>query len=296
MLCGSILSVRCYGCWGLILFVSFCGVFANAGQSSDYIQQLDHGSVNWTRGLIHGRGAAEKIPGKRNGIDRQSRRAVEKARDSLLQTIYGLKVDSSKIVEEVLYFDEKGLEENIINMVKRAEVVGKKHSDDGTIEVVLEMSIFDAFSRLVLPMEITRIATIKPVHDEQTPLLEQEESSGSKTVLAEHTGLVVNATGLNLIPAMAPKILDERGEQIYGAAYASRDFAVQYGMCQYVKDYPGIKYNARVGENPLVVQAVRTLEPGFSDIVISNADAKRIRSSSENIGFLKKCRVVIMLD
>ena len=33
-----------------------------------------------------------------------------------------------------------------------------------------------------------------------------------------------------------------------------------------------------------------------SDIVISNADASRLLSMSENLSFLKKCRVVIVFD
>jgi hypothetical protein len=110
------------------------------------------------------------------------------------------------------------------------------------------------------------------------------------------TGLVVDARGLNARPAMSPKILDERGNEVYGSAYVSREFAVQQGMAGYAKDLTASQTNPRVTNQPLTVKGLKTEGPGQSDLVISNADADTIRSASENLSFLKKCRVMIVLD
>ncbi|NQU03020.1 MAG: hypothetical protein HQ589_02595 [Syntrophaceae bacterium] len=54
--------------------------------------------------------------------------------------------------------------------------------------------------------------------------------------------------------------------------------------------------NARVTDNPLTVKGLRTDGPGKSNIVVSNADAEQIRASHGSGEFLKKCRVMIVLD
>ena len=110
------------------------------------------------------------------------------------------------------------------------------------------------------------------------------------------TGLVVDARGLGVRPAMAPKILDETGQEVYGSAFVSREFAVQQGMSGYAKGLTSAKQNQRVTANPLVVKGLRVEGPGQCNIVISNADAVRLRNSSADLSFLEKCRVMIVVD
>jgi len=50
------------------------------------------------------------------------------------------------------------------------------------------------------------------------------------------------------------------------------------------------------GGNPLLVKGLRAEGNDRSRIVISNADASRLLSMSENLSFLKQCRVVIVFD
>ena len=62
------------------------------------------------------------------------------------------------------------------------------------------------------------------------------------------------------------------------------------------RDLATAQANPRVTNEPLTVKGLKTEGPGKSNLVISNADAAKIRSASENLSFLKKCRVVIVLD
>ena len=95
---------------------------------------------------------------------------------------------------------------------------------------------------------------------------------------------------------MSPKIIDENGEEVYGSAYVSREYAVQQGMSGYAKDITAAQGNQRVTDNPLTVKGLKTEGPGRSDIVVSNADASKLRGASENLSFLKKCRVMVVVD
>jgi len=95
---------------------------------------------------------------------------------------------------------------------------------------------------------------------------------------------------------MSPKIIDENGQEVYGSAFVSREYAVQQGMSGYAKDITAAQSNPRVTNNPLTVQGLKTEGPGNADIVISNADAFKLRSASEHLSFMKKCRVMIVVD
>ena len=95
---------------------------------------------------------------------------------------------------------------------------------------------------------------------------------------------------------MSPKILDETGKEVYGTMNVDREYAIQQGMSGYARDLTAAQSNPRVTNNPLSVKGTKTEGAGRSDIVISNADAEQIRTNAENLSYLKKCRVMIVLD
>ena len=74
------------------------------------------------------------------------------------------------------------------------------------------------------------------------------------------------------------------------------DYAEKQGISGYTHDLTAAQSNQRVGVNPITVKAVRISGSGKSDIIISNADAQKVRSSAESASFLKKCKVIIVLD
>jgi hypothetical protein len=90
--------------------------------------------------------------------------------------------------------------------------------------------------------------------------------------------------------------LDENLEEVFGPAYASREFAVQHGVARYTTDVWKAKFDPRVSDNPLIAKALKVLWPGRCDFIISNADAAKLKSASEHLKFLKECRVIIVLD
>jgi hypothetical protein len=111
-----------------------------------------------------------------------------------------------------------------------------------------------------------------------------------------YTGLIVDARGLGVKPAMAPKILNEDGKEVYGSAWISRDYAVREGMVGYLKDPVQAQTNPRVTDKPLMVKALRAAGDARVDMVITNADAAMLHNASENLSMLQKCRVIILVD
>jgi hypothetical protein len=167
--------------------------------------------------------------------------------------------------------------------------VGGEPVTEGTIAVRLQMSLYAGFAQMVLPQGIIPIDAVKSL---QNPSALPEETVEGVIF----TGLVVDARNIMANPALAPRIVDENDKEVYGAAFASRDFAVQYGMSSYVTSIDEIKGSYRLGERPLIVKGIKTIGPGHSDIVIGNSSAFKLRKFSEHLAFLRECRVVIVLS
>jgi hypothetical protein len=272
----------------------------------EYVQPAGtYGSVNWSEGTMTATGIGsppEKYYGKPQARPMALRAAQLDAYRNLLEVTKGVRVNSVTVVEDSMVASDM-IRSQVDGMIKGAQVIKKEYLSDGTVEVTVVMSLRGGFAQLILPQDIKQvpeIRTIPPAHvpeeAPQAPTPALPEPTTPAVAPAIFTGLVVDARGLSARPAMSPKILDERGQEVYGSAYVSREFAVQQGMAGYAKDLTASQTNPRVTDQPLTVKGLKTEGPGQSDLVISNADADAIRSASENLSFLKKCRVMIVLD
>lgn len=253
--------------------------------NQEVIEQKAKGCINWSKGIVQAKGIGT-LSKKLHGDVNDSSTALEDAKlDACLkifEVVKGIRIDGTTVVGDYAA-ENKVIISKIEGIVKNAEVVKKEYFSDGTVEVTMEMNFKGGFAQLVLPGEIRSLESIKPM-------------SPVKNSYSVFTGLVVDARGLGSKPVMSPKILDETGQEVYGSAFVSREYAVQQGMSGYSKDLTAAKSNQRVAGNPLTVKGLRIEGNGHSDIVISNADASRLRSASENLSFMRKCRVIIVVE
>jgi hypothetical protein len=67
-------------------------------------------------------------------------------------------------------------------------------------------------------------------------------------------------------------------------------------MAAYARGLAKARDNPRVGAKPLIVKGLRTVKARSSDIVISNADAGKIRGAGSNLGFLHRGRVLFVME
>ncbi len=278
------------------LFVCFTA-YGFCAKNEKAIEYRQNGHINWTTGIVQAKGVGTPLKKSSGNASVSSMKILSdsknNARHNMLKIIKGVRINSVKKAGNYATINEsvaKKLEE-IIYKARENEKM-RKYMSDGTVEVYLQLSLYGGFAQLFLPQEIKQIESIKQVAIGGG----NSSSQPSKTSdLKNYTGLVVDTTGISVNPAMAPRLLDEDGKEVYGAAFASREFAVQKGMSGYSKDFKTAKTSPRVGNNPLSVKGLRTTGPGNCDIVISNADASSLRNSSEHLAFLKNCRVIIVL-
>ena len=276
----------------------------------DVVQNVGvSGSINWSQGIMTATGIGsppEKYYGKPQARPMALRAAQLDAYRNLLEVTKGVRINSVTVVEDSMVSSDM-IRSQVDGMVKGTQVIKKEYLSDGTVEVTIAMSLRGGFAQLILPKDIKQVPEIKTIPPAppappaveqvgQVPVPPPPQPAIPTPAPAIYTGLVVDARGLGARPAMSPKLRDERGQEVYGSAYVSREYAVQQGMAGYAKDLTASQTNPRVTNEPLTVKGLKTEGPGQSDLVISNADADKIRSASENLSFLKKCRVMIVLD
>jgi len=269
--------------------IGFCQQKVSGSEWTQIVEQMgDKGKINWSEGYIEAVGIGappERYIGKPQARPMALRAAKVDAYRNLLETTQGVRVDSTTVVKDFT------VESDVINaavqgLVKGAKVVNQDYLSDGTVEVTLRMPMAGGFAEVIIPKALEK----KP---EAPPTAPPAGPAPSGDVF---TGMVVDARGLQARPAMAPKVLDENGKEVYGSMNVDKEFAVQQGMSGYARDLTAAQSNPRVTNNPVSVKGVKIEGPGRADIVISNADADKIRGAADNMTFLKKCRVMIVLD
>jgi hypothetical protein len=267
---------------------------------SEWVEKVGQmGSINWSAGYIEATGIGappDKYMGKPAGRPMALRAAKVDAYRNLLEITKGVQVDSATTVKDFM------VESDVINtqvngLVKGAVTVNQEYMSDGTVEVKLRMPLYGDLPRIVVPKQKTiappePVAPAPPAPAAPAPVV----AAPAAPAPAAYSGLVVDARGISARPAMSPRIYDEDGKEVYGSANVEREYAVQQGMSGYARDLTAAQSNQRVTANPITVKGLKNAGAGRSDVVISNADAQQIRASADNASFMKKCRVMIVLD
>lgn len=122
------------------------------------------------------------------------------------------------------------------------------------------------------------------------------QAPGKSAENSGYTGLIIDARHLSVSPSIAPMILTGGdNKQVYGNLKVGRDFAVERGIAGYYATLEAAKADTdRLGANPMVIKAEKT---AVSDahLWINESDATKLYYADLNNGFLKECRVGIVI-
>lgn len=286
-------------CIGLL--VALCGIgqcvaqdLESANVSTDYVEAVENGSINWGKGMIIAVGIGAPPANAVNMAQARAmarRAALTVGRRNLLEVVKGVRVDSQTLVRDFVVESDIVMS-RVSGVVKNSQPIDTKYMSDGSVEVTVAMPLYGSWNSELLSM----LQKKKPSVEPSVPVPEEKPSTSLPLTGAVYTGLVIDAKGLGLKPAMSPKVLDENGSEVYGSAYVSREFAIQQGMVGYARNLTLAQQNSRVTDNPLTVKAVNTSGGAKTDIVVSNTDANFIKGASKNMNFLEKCKVMVVLD
>ena len=255
--------------------------------SQGVVAQMEKGSVNYSEQTISAIGIGF-VPTNAVNAGQARRMALRIAKQDalrqLIEIVNGVTLTSETTMSGAMVDDV--INTKVRGFIRGARQVGQpKYLSDTSVE--MEFSV---------PMSGISDNMLPPVTAAQQAVQNDQQQVSQSTATGGITGVIIDARGLSARPAMAPRILDQNGNAIYGPGTYDRQYAVSNGVAGYSKTLESAQQDARVVGNPLVIKGVATSGTNRTDITISNADVSRLDAANRSSNILKDCRVLILLD
>jgi len=243
-------------------------------QAKDNKSPKPEAGVNWSGAVIKATGAG--APDMKASSPAPARLGAERAAQmdafrNLLAQVKGIQISAGKTVGDQMSTNDE-IRGKVEGVIRGYKIAAKRYFSDGGVEMDVEVPLA-ALTELMLPAPAA------------SP---KEEATAAKKSDKKTTGLVVDARGLKVTPALAPRLLDEAGKPLYGAEALSAETRKSQNVAAYVEGLDAARKMERVGEKPLVVKATKV---DGTDLVLSADDAKKIESGAQ---YLTEGRVVIV--
>ena len=279
-------TLKSWPCAALLMGCVAFGLGQNAYAEDDtaVVQKLAHGEVNWSTRMITATGSgAANLKSASVAVARLNAERAAKldALRNVIETLEGVQVTGKRSVGDLMSNGE--IKSKVQGMAQGFKVVDTRYYSDGSVDIVVQMPLSNELNSTLMSAAVEKDKSKKKV---------ALSTSGA----AQASGLVINAKGLGLLPSMAPRLVDEAGKEVYGTAVVASDAVAEGGLAGYAKDIEQAKADARTGDKPVVIKALRLAKKSKTDLVLSNADAEKLRAPDTNLQFLTEGRVIIVVD
>jgi len=228
--------------------------------------------IDWERKIAIARGTG-RVNFTRKMDNSVRMRMMERAAEvdaerKLLELILKINVDNNTILKNTLNSSVQ-----IEGVVKNAVRCSAKYFKDGSAEVVLAASIDGMVSKSAV----------------------SGKSVSYDMVVAEShvSGLIIDASGLDFKPALAPKLLAPDGRELYGPNMVSVAYVSQHGVVGYRSSLDRAMADERIGNNPILVHA-GSVDGSTGSLVLAEKDAGKIGQLNNITGLLCQGRVIII--
>ena len=276
----------------LLTYIILIGSLLAADSPRSSVLRTEYGFIDYANRVIVSRGMAN-ISQKNSSTDAlmvieknikfSKGEAKSRARENLLDLIKLVHFDS-RTVGEIMVSDKliesriktlvgSAYQQGEIEYLERNEVaIALAINMSGLAEILIDASGYMSEGVAQSAYLMTRAATPK---SERT------------------SGIVIDARNIYHIPAMVPKVFNEDEKLVYGPRYYTRSRSVNRGPMGYAHSMEDGNVRRRVGNNPLLVEAVTSNDD--INLTISNLDAERIRDAEKKFGLLTNCKVLVLL-
>ncbi len=282
------------------ILVSLLVFPAPASSFQGFVQSFEEGgTITWGNGGIAvirvlekpEQGSSEKL----TPLD--VRRAATQARKQMLDMVMSVRIDSKRTISAFLSGDDE-LSAGVRGLIQNSPFKRPAMFDEGG-EIRVSESFRGKLSELVLPTTIQFQSGIPPrlsTSMEQSMSFADKAPEATGSGASGYTGLIVDARGLKVTPALAPVVYGQDGLGAYGFFLVSRENAINNGIIAYASTSDPAVLRSRVGSRPLAVKALSTYGSWRTDLVISSPMARLVRAIMYPGDILDQCRVVIVID
>lgn len=259
--------------WGFALGLVLAASPARAADEP-IVEKLEHGQIDWSAKtvIVTGSGAPDV---KLENVA-QIRLAAERAAKldgfrKTLEALKGVRITATELGSAAL--SKVQVRTQVQGILRGCKTVDTRYYSDGGVDIVLKCPLNGGLGVALAPTKGRKKVSTKGE--------------------AKYSGLIIDATGAGAKPALAPRLVDDAGAEVYSAAMVGPNHLRNHGAASFARSVDAAKKDARVGKNPLVIKASGIGEAD-TDILISAGDAAKLQKG--NLTFLAEGRVVIATD
>ncbi|WNG36758.1 hypothetical protein F0U61_26100 [Archangium violaceum] len=245
------------------------------------LSALAQGSgVDWQRQVL--RVTGDGPPDVKASNPSQARLGAERSAKAdafteLLEQVKGVRVRADRTVGDEMAREET--RRQVEDVLRGYTVVGKRYYSDSGVQMDVEV-----------PLAALTAVLVPPTPSSTPAQAEAKPAEAKKAAKVKYTGLVVDARKLGMVPALAPRLLDASGQQLYGVESLSAEARKSTGVAGFFKSLEAAKKSALVGTKPLMLEAAR-LEG--SDLQLGPDAAKALEGLDPSL--LNEGRVAILI-
>ncbi len=170
-------------------------------------------------------------------------------------------------------FNEFILQENL-------EYKVKVYEDQVQVEAVTNFLGSNGFLNFLL----------EEYNTEELPHISEEKFS------TPYTGLILDVRHLEAKTAIFPKILTDKGLEIYSPKMVYKNLVIDTGYVKYYNNIEDAIKDPKIGNKPYILLAQSSLGKNKTDFSIPTQEAKKILAHKQTRENLKKCSVIILID
>ncbi len=290
------MSLRIFSVVMAALLAFPCSVLAFQG----YVQSFgDGGTIAWGSGEVAVVRSLATDDGEEPAVTDPLaiRKAASQARKQMLDMILSVRIDAKRTVSAYIS-DDRELATRVRGVVQNSPFERPAVFEDrGEIRVAERLR--GKLAELVLPTTIQFQSGIPPklsTSMEQSMSFEDGLPEEAGVGARGYTGVIIDARGYKVTPALAPVIYGQDGEGAYGAFLVSRASAIAKGVAAYANTSAPEALRERVGDRPLSVRALSAYGSWRTDLIISSPMARLVRAVMRSGDAMENCRLVIVVD
>ena len=260
--------------------------------------------TDWGKMVVQaiGWGAIKKNGNLSQNIVEARNAAIADAQAQLLGIIKGIHITSNKIVQNAAE-ESDIITEAVDGTIRGAKIKSERYDLKAGIYQVVMVANLNETLKLGQKyfMNIVKLQSELPSVDISkyggSVALTTGEGGEAEAISGKYTGLIIDASNLNLQGSLFPKIYAQDNKVFYDGAMVSSDVRSSYSVVGYASSVADAKKMIeRVGNSPLVVKAFSLYPGSKTDIVLSYSTIKEIEKEMPNIeNIFSNARIVIVM-
>lgn len=235
------------------------------------LEDLGGGRIDWSslQLLVSAEGTAST--GALTSRASNEGEALNKLGHAMLDLVPKLRVTSTQLAKDLLAAED-AVADRVDANLSAWQVTEARYHASGSVELDAALPLQPLLRPAIVPLALGK---------------ERAPAPGGPT------GLVVDARGLDVLAAIAPRLSDPSGTVLYAVASISAYTAAQKLPVVYVHDPADPACVRRAGSEPLFARAT-AVENG-SDLVLDAGDAARVATAAGTSDFLLHANVAIVV-